>query len=127
VIDLEQLFLRSTQVGDSGLDYLSNNDRLFRIQLNDTSVSSAGIQPLTTIAPLTDLGLSGTAVADMSQISACKKLRMLWLDRTAVGDNAVDQLLRCQVLEQLFVRQTELSPAGIQNLKADNPNLLVVT
>jgi internalin A len=124
--NLEELFLQGTHVGDSGLDCLSGIDRLFRILLHDTKVSSSGIQALSTIIPLTDLGLSGTSEVDMSQISACKNLRMLWLDRTTVDDTAVDPLLRCEHLDQLFVRQTQLTTAGIQRLKAGNPKLLVV-
>jgi internalin A len=124
--NLEELFLQGTQVGDSGLDCLSDNDRLFRILLDDTKVSSAGIRALSTITPLTDLGLSGTAAHDISEISTCKKLRMLWLDRTAVDDTAVDPLLRCEHLEQLFIRQTQLTTAGFQRLKAGNSKLLVV-
>lgn len=74
------------------------------------------------------LHLDGTNVTDgmIAELTKLPNLNYLNLYNTEITDAALDVLADCEGLKKLFLRRTKVSAGGIERLKNQNPDLLVV-
>src|SRR5262249_48686392 len=95
-IDLEELNIGGTAVGDDGVAHLEGLQCLRRLVLSNTRITDAALACLRKLPALEILYLTGTAVTDrgLEHLEHLPRLRELWLYKTALGDAAVDRLRR---------------------------------
>ena len=102
VIDLS---LAGTAIQDPALETLASLERLERLDLSRTSVSSTGLDALAGHETLRSLNVTGTRI----------------------DDAAVDTLRSLDGLERLFVWNTELSSDALETLARDLPLARITT
>lgn len=143
LVDLEELWLDGSPVGDATVARVKNLARLRRLGLNKTNVTDAGLKSLERLADLEAVGLTGTRVTDkglahlaglksligldlsgttvtdkgLARLAGLTKLRSLGLDGTKVGDAGLSQLRRMRELEELNLDDTSVTDAGLAHLR----------
>lgn len=148
---LEELYLdQSSGFGSKGIAALASAKALFRLDIRqagltdrDASETSrlTGLMALRlrydkkitdrtvkAICPklknLLRLDLSGTSITDasMKEFDNLPALKTIVLDATGISDHGLD-LLRDARAEAIYLRDTEVTPAGIARLIERNPNI----
>ena len=116
---LEWLDLDETPVLDLGP--LANLTSLERLSLSGTGVSDLG--PVVNLTSLERLTLSGTGVSDLGPVMNLPALRMLELDGTGVSD--LGPVVDLPALEKLHLRETQVPPGAIEDLRTRRPELTI--
>lgn len=152
--NLETLYLSETSVSDSGMEHLATMDGLRRLALAKTRVTASGIsrlQPLTSLdrlwldgIPITDdnleiisrsfprlqvlfIGDSRVTDAGIAELSRLSELAALSLENLPITDVSVPVLAGAEKLKRVNLRGTDLTPAGLETLEQQRPDLLVFT
>ncbi len=122
---LEVLSLVDTKVSDVGLRHLQRLGHLETLRLDGTSVTSDAIKPLSKLAPLRFLYLARCDIDDISGLSDLPSLKHLSLNATAINDQAIDEIAKCQSLETLEIYSTSITAGRLRALKEQRPKLRV--
>ena len=93
--------------------------RLKQLEIDDTQVSDAGLEPLSRFRELEDLRLSGTRVTDagLKHLAGMPNLKVLTLRQTNVTDAGLKHLAGMSNLEMLDLYQTNVTDAGLAHLE----------
>ena len=110
------------QVTDAGLEHLKEIPHLGGLYLAGTNVSDAGLEHLEGLTQLGWLDLSDMKVSDagLQHLRKLTQLQMLWLSGTRVTDVGLDGLKALPQLRVLALGGTKVSDAGLENLKGVN-------
>ena len=112
----------------------ASNADLFRLAPQPTSVGQLSLERTTVddqAAPwfakaknLTELDISNTRCGDktVSTLAGMQALRTLWLTGSAITDRSLSVINRLPAIESIDLQRTEVSPRGLQSLKAAHPN-----
>lgn len=124
LMTLEELNLANCQLDDLKLGQLPTLPSLKRLILDGNDLGTPGVFRLTkTATQVQELSLAcpklGTAAA--LHLPEFKKLKRLSLAGSQVNDASVKHLAKLSDLEELDVRKTNLTPAGINELKKALP------
>lgn len=148
--ELEELWLRSTQIDDDGAAQLAklprlaslNLDRavhltdrsaehfqkfpaLIRLQLVDNDLSDAALEPITRLSRLVllDLRRSPRITREgLKQVGRLTNLRALRISGDAADDQLAEAIAGLKKLESLTIEDAPISPAGLRRLL--NPPLI---
>ena len=106
------VLLSETAITDVGAIQLGKISTLRNVDLRNCPISNAGIAPLSEIAELRALRLSGkngnTTVDDdaLGDIAKMTKLKVLAMDQLWVGSEGLSQLTELTELEELYLSKT---------------------
>lgn len=100
---IAELDLGRSKVADGAFEVIAKMPRLLRLDLRQTAVGNG-----------------------VTAVTACKELRSLNLFGTKVGDYGMAALTQLQHLQDVYVWQTEVSPAAAVRLKEARPDVRVV-
>jgi hypothetical protein len=111
-------------LGNDALPYVARLTQLRVLNLNDTSVTDAGLQGLRNLTELAELRLRGTAVTDagLRSLSELKNLRVLDLNFTGITAGGLKYLMGLGKLEELDVRGNDLTTDGVKKLECIQRN-----
>jgi len=135
--------MRGAKVGDEQIAEIKDVPDLVRLDLEDASVSSAGLKSVSEIKSLMALNLVNTQVTDLTELTKLPALETLWLNfcprikaehlpalanvprlRTLglggarVTDDGVAALANCSQIEVLNLDGANLSDSGLRPLHA---------
>jgi len=111
--------VHSSTATDTVIAQLGRLTRLQNLNLDDTSVSNAGLVNLKGLTSLSDLSLSYTQVSDagLAHLKGLTSLLNLRLARTQVSDAGLVHLKGLTNLSFLDLRDTHVTDAGLAHLK----------
>jgi len=115
---LRTLNLNNTEIGDKGLQYVSNLKQLIRLDLGDTGVTGRGLVHLYGLQ-LEDLSLMHDRVGDdeLASLEGMQHLRVLRLIGSGIGDKAMVHLAKMRGLFMLRLSSNRgITDAGISHL-----------
>ncbi len=114
---LEELWLSRTKISDSGMPALGGQRALRRLHLDSTSVSRKGLCELDRLK-LTELYVQNTAIDDdaLLVIGEFTTLEQLYLSNTAVTDVGLKAITRLTNLWNLELTGTQISDSGLLQL-----------
>jgi Leucine-rich repeat (LRR) protein len=125
LVQLEELDLSGSSVGDGGLLHLKGLSKLSTLNLSDTMVTNAGLAHLGGLSKLSNLNLSRShhndrfrlTDAGLAHLRELKKLTHLNLSLNSVTDTGLAQLKGLSYLSNLNVSGTKVTDAGLVHLK----------
>lgn len=123
---LRRLYLRRTNLSDETIDLLASLGELDDVVFDDNPISS--LRAINRFSTLKSVSLIGTKIDDDGlKMATTLKQNVVWLnlDKTAVTDAAVEELLQWRRLEYLGLCETKVTSAGLLRL-ADHPTLIHV-
>jgi hypothetical protein len=93
-VDLSNVSVRGTGVGDEGLRYLRGCSDLQVLTLSGAQVSDAGLKHLTSLPQFRELGFDNTSVTDegIKQLAGVASLRSLSLQNTSISKDGLAKL-----------------------------------
>lgn len=117
--NLEELFLRYTDIDDDALAALSNQAPLKRLHLQYTRVGNVGLSHLRKFNKLQDLDLTGTLIDDrgLHHLEELVQLKHLCLSSTRIGNNSVKSIAHLSQLRTLILSYTDIDDEGLTYLK----------
>lgn len=126
--EVRSVYLDGTQVTDIATIELSELKHLKCLSLGDTAITDRGLVFLRALPQLEMLSLASTKVTDrgVAHLAELPNLTMLNLSGTSISDASLAQLQKIKNLKELFVTDTRISAAGVQTLKENLPNALVM-
>lgn len=118
---LQALDLSDCELTDKALERISLLPRLRRLNLTNCAVTDLGVDALAQVTSLEWLSLAGCGITDralhsIGQSGLQHALRTLYLDGTHVTDCGVDSLRGCDTLEDLSLRETNVTAASLMVL-----------
>ncbi|MCA9189096.1 MAG: hypothetical protein R3E01_22790 [Pirellulaceae bacterium] len=118
-----RLNLNGTSITDAGLDAIVGNDKLIELRLRGTQITDWGIAKLAGCPALQRLDLSRTAITAQAieTLVVFDRLQRLDLSETAIGDAGVLQLQRLDNLAELTLTRFEYSDGVLEELRQSNP------
>ena len=149
LVELYELELPGTSIGDEGLRHLTSLSNLRKLSLMYTRVSGEGLKHLRSLSNLeslaldltnafTDEGLkylqdlsnlqslflseTGISDAGLKHLQSLSNLSLLSLRNTKVSDNGLKYLQNLSKLEILDLRDTHVSDEGLDHIKHALPN-----
>jgi serralysin len=150
LLELRELSLSDTKVGDQGMAHLVGLANLHVLNLTNTQVSGRGLEQLKSLTQLTNLYLDGSSVTDsgLAQVTGLRRLKLLSLDDRQFTGPSLTNLKNLPDLESLIlqgnfdddslklleglpgvhtvdVRGTQVTDKGVEGLKRSRPGLLV--
>jgi hypothetical protein len=136
--ELRTLRLSDTQVSDAGLKRLCNLTNLAALELRRTDVTDDGLQYLKAFTKLQDLNLVDTEVTDkgLSYLPHFPELERLWIGKydilgeteqpiSDITEAGLCHIARQTNLRTLVLRNTKVTPEGIERLKRALPGLRI--
>jgi Leucine-rich repeat (LRR) protein len=126
--NLTYLSLALTRIGDLGVAKIGNLTQLKSASFERTSVTDAVTRTLQRWTELEELVLADCpAIGDpaVAAIALLPKLKTLGLRNTRVTDQSVNTFVKMKSLTTLFVNQKLLSPAALERLRTERPDLMV--
>jgi formylglycine-generating enzyme required for sulfatase activity/dsDNA-binding SOS-regulon protein len=119
---LEKLYLRYTQVTDTGLEHLKGLTNLETLALSRTQVTDAGLVHLAGMTKLKGLSLNDQVTdAGLEHLKGLTKLEGLNLNETQVTDAGLVHLAGLTKLKGLVLNDTQVTDAGVAELKKALP------
>ncbi|MEX2174947.1 MAG: hypothetical protein WD872_11335 [Pirellulaceae bacterium] len=121
---LEWLDLSATGVTDAGLQSLAGMNELRQLFLEGTKITDAGLAIVGGLKQLEELDLSNLAgVSDrgLAALAPLKQLKKLHLSGTPITDAGLVHLRGLKRLEALETAQSNVTPAGLQQLRSALP------
>ncbi len=119
LVSVRQLDLRGNPIDDSNLIVLSTYRSIRWLYLGQTNISDVGMEHLLPLGrSLETLDLQQTQVtsAGISQLNSFNNLRELYVNYTAIDDDALIGLERFPSLLRLSIEGTSVSSVGIEHL-----------
>lgn len=143
------LCFNGTQVTPTGLATVGPSDQAQWLDLTGTGASNADLFRLAPQPPsvgqlslertaidnqaatwfakaknLTELDISNTRCGDeiVSKLGGMQSLRTLWLTGSAITDQSLPIINRLPAIESIDLQRTQVTPRGLQTLKAAHPN-----
>lgn len=104
-------------------------EQVIHLDCSHSNVDDRLLALLRELPHLTRLNLSNTAVTDagLKQLSDLQFIEYLNITNTVAGDGSVETLSALPALHTLFTWKSGLSAAGLQQLQARKPSLLLAT
>lgn len=126
--DLEYLQAAACNVGNRGVEELSNHPRLVELNLSETRIDDGSGEALSSIANLRLLHLGWTNFGDagVKQLRALRRLKDLYLINAKLTDEGVPYLSEIPSLERLYLDGCRVSPQALERL-ASLPNLKLLS
>jgi len=126
--DLRVLFLGQTKITNEGLSNLASFTQLQRLELiDDFQITDAGIANLKSLSQLRILNLQGIQINDagLVHLGGMARLEELDLSRTHISDAGIASLKRLKQLRSLYFYNSKITRAGLEELKNVLPNCQV--
>jgi Leucine-rich repeat (LRR) protein/HEAT repeat protein len=122
-----RVVLENTKITDAGLTHLRALTGLQKLDLGGTSITDAGLIQLEGSNSLERLYLDRTHVTDagLAHLSKLSKLRFLGLDNTRVTDRGLEHLKGLARLGELSLCGTPVTGEGVSRLKQALPNCTI--
>ena len=124
--NLAYLGLSRTRITDAGLMHLEGLTNLTKLTLGNTPITDAGLVHLKGLTNLQTLSLYGTQITDagLVHLEGLTNLQKLFLDGTHVTDAGLEHLKGLTKLERLYLylNRTQITDAGVAELKKSLPN-----
>ena len=107
------------------LESLANN--IFRLDLQGSAITDAGLLSVAKCKNLQRLNLSRTAITDAGLVTLKKNLRLVSLNlvNTAITDAGLAHLVEFKKLEKLYLMQSKVTEGGVDKLAKALPGLVV--
>ncbi|MBS1996205.1 MAG: protein kinase [Cyanobacteria bacterium SZAS LIN-2] len=124
---VQQMDLKRVKNVDPILARLAGSNSLDVIHMDFTEPSLQALDGLSACRKLYDLGLSDCDIDDtkMSVISKNSNLRYLVLNGTKITDAAVSEIIKLKRLTLVSVKNTDLSPKAVEELRRRLPHCSV--
>jgi Leucine-rich repeat (LRR) protein len=117
-----------TRLTDLGLAKLAPLEKLHRLDLSGSSVTAGGLKTLTAFRDLRRLSLWNVKGIDDSAASTLQSLANLTsldLSNTAVGDDTLRRLAKLPHLTRLYVGETNVTAEAMMAFKKQHPSIRV--
>jgi hypothetical protein len=120
------LNLQQTKVTSAGLQELAVLTQLQTLVLG-SQVTDAGLKGLAGLKQLQTLDLDGTKVTDagLKELAGLTQLRMLLLDDTNVTDTGLKELASLTQLRTLRLNSTKVTDEGVRELQESLPRVRI--
>ena len=120
---------RGPNVTDLGLEYLSDFESIWLLELDASAVTDEGAGKLAELTTLKMLCLRRTNLSDagVRKLAALPQLRYVALAGSRITDRSLPLLATCANLREVDLRDTQVTPAGLRDLRAKRPNLLIIS
>ena len=117
--NLETLVVHKSSITAAGLAPLTGLADLRRLFIFNSQVSDNGMEPLSRLARLEYLSLQGTNIGDagLAHLKSLTNLKTLDLGRTAITDDGLAHLEGLSNLAQLSLYKTKVTDVGLTHLK----------
>src|SRR5206468_36213 len=114
---LREITLASTGVSDELLRNLGGLKHLRKLALRTTEIGNLGVQHLSTLTGLEELDLDGATISDegLAPLASLAKLRELWLSHTQITGAGLKHL-RGLPLETLHLSSSPINDQGLEQL-----------
>lgn len=109
--DIEFLRLDSTNVTDSGMEFVLEAKTLRRIWINESRISGEGLAALAKLPRLSELKLDGRQCAELCRLNGMPKIRSLILTNTQ--DYHLEEIGRLESLRTLVLTDTNITDASV--------------
>jgi hypothetical protein len=120
---LTGLELENSDLTDAGIEPLSRETQLEGLALVGSRITDAGLDHLASLTSLLRLRLDRSAITDagLARLKSLKSLETLSLIETRLTDSSVETLAGFQSLKSLNLDRSGISPAGIERLEQALP------
>ena len=124
LMNLHQLYLRSTPVSDDGLAVLGKMTSLQTLMLDNTEITDDGLVHLKNLTNLQTLILDNTEITDdgLVHLKNLTNLQLLVLANTEITDDGLVHLKNLTSLTSLNLNGTRITDAGLLHLEAIAPS-----
>lgn len=125
---IESLDLRKTSIGDEGVRGLESLKGLNVLLLDGPEITGATLGHLRG-APLQILDLSDSAITDetLEPVAEFRLLGELYLEGTQISDRTLRRLSRLPKLRQLWLRRTNVTRQGVEEFRTQLPGCWLKT
>lgn len=125
---LATLVVHGEEITDEGVRHLAACRNLEVLDLAGTRITDEGLQALADLPRLYELVIRSTRISDeaLRVLANCKSLRMLDVSKTDITDRGLEYVRDWPELDVLYVTDTRVSDEGIESLKEARPDLVVV-
>jgi Leucine-rich repeat (LRR) protein len=124
--ELETLYLGGSSVKGPGLGHLAKLTKLRYLSFQFSShFNDASARHLGTLPELETLGLDDTGITNEA-LKTLPPVQTLWLSNQPVNDAGLRLLEGRRELKRLYLKGTEVTPAGIKAFKAKAPYCRVI-
>jgi serine/threonine protein kinase/Leucine-rich repeat (LRR) protein len=115
-------------VGNTDLAALHDCRSLLRLEIDDTSVTDAGLEHLTSCHSLEFLSLVRNKITDagVAHLKKCPQLKSLIVDQTAISDTSLQHLATNDKLESLSIATTQVTEPGVRVFAKSHPSCRVI-
>jgi hypothetical protein len=116
---LEELYLRSTGISDTGMQLVSDLRWLHTLSVIKGPISDAGLTCLESLCDLKSLCLAEVNVTDdgLRHVKPLQKLELLWLNETKVSDAGLEDIAGLKNLWYIDLSDTLVTAEGRQHLR----------
>jgi Leucine-rich repeat (LRR) protein len=117
-----------TRVTDLGLAKLAPLEKLHRLDLSGSSITAGGLKTLTAFRDLRRLSLWNVKGMDDSAAATLESLASLTsldLSNTAIGDDTLRRLAKLSHLKRLYVGDTNVTAEAMTAFRKQHPSILV--
>jgi hypothetical protein len=127
LVELRYLDIGNCNISGPGLKHLAHFDRLLSIDLTGDPVSNESLVDLVEMESLQRIYLTGTLVTDagIPTLAKLEHLKVVSLYATRVSDAALRTLSEIPHLETLYLEKSLVTPAGVNWLKNERPQLRI--
>jgi len=117
LVELKQLWLRRTAVGDQGMIYLRDMTQLEELDLGMTQVTNEGLKQLGHLTNLKQLLFWGNRIEDtgLAYTRAMKNLETLELGGAPITDDGFANLSELIQMRRLMIRGSQVTDAGLKH------------
>jgi serine/threonine protein kinase len=118
-IQIENLDLGNSKVGNQGLLFVGKQSRLKDLRLGKTKITDAGLESLSNLKNIRTLNLNDTFITDdgLTHLSQMTDMRDLSLVNTKIGNEGLANLAKMHHLQRLLLTGTPINGDGLQLIK----------
>jgi hypothetical protein len=116
---LEEMYLPSTRISDTGIQIISNWGSLHTLRIEGGPITDVGLSCLESLCELKSLCLSEIKLTDdgLKHLRRCQNLELLWLTRTKVSDAGLDEIAGLKKLWYIDLSDTLVTDEGRKRLR----------